>query len=432
MKFEWNGQYYDLVLLVLTGSRQYGTNTLKSDYDYRGVFVAHQDTKVGMLGCIEQIDGGGIGTLLSKMLPDVPGLDSKDVVLYEIRKFFKLATDNNPGLLDVLFADQRDIAYCNDKGERILFEAPLFLSKKAKFTFSGYAYSQLARIKNHKKWITRYPDAGKVLDAIERARDAGDIDFCWTKDFFGGDVANLAFGPEDREKTVPKDVMYLCLFADTDIDPENYVKYIRPQMRDFMTFREPSFKKIGLEKYFDLVIDLYSDYVDYSEIGRNTYAVYRDESIDNRGGVFCRDGKLKRTEFDPKDMEPIFVMTFDETGYKAAEKEFRDLWSWKTNRNKDRSEMEDKIGYDCKSASHLIRLMVGGVQILNRGTFSPRLSGDSLNLVRDVRNCKKTYEEVIEIAECLEKTMEILYNVSDLQKEPNRKKINKLLLELSK
>jgi predicted nucleotidyltransferase len=37
------------VLETLVGSRLYGTNTESSDWDYRGVFVAPIDTKVGLI-----------------------------------------------------------------------------------------------------------------------------------------------------------------------------------------------------------------------------------------------------------------------------------------------------------------------------------------------------------------------------------------------
>jgi len=100
MKFTWNKQEYELILLTLTGSRLYGTENENSDWDYRGIFIANPDTKIGLLNSVDQIEGFG----LDKELSGVLGIDivSDDLVLFEIRKFIKLAADNNPNILDVL------------------------------------------------------------------------------------------------------------------------------------------------------------------------------------------------------------------------------------------------------------------------------------------------------------------------------------------
>ena len=70
MKFTYNNIEYKLILMTLAGSRFYGTYydsedperihpfnpSYKSDSDYRGVFIAHPDSKLGFSGKIEQIE----------------------------------------------------------------------------------------------------------------------------------------------------------------------------------------------------------------------------------------------------------------------------------------------------------------------------------------------------------------------------------------
>ena len=70
-----------------------------------------------------------------------------------------LAADCNPNILEVLWVDEYDILYISDVGRMIRNCRELFLSQKAKHTFSGYAISQLKRIKTHRKWLLDPPKA---------------------------------------------------------------------------------------------------------------------------------------------------------------------------------------------------------------------------------------------------------------------------------
>ncbi len=57
MKFTHNNCEYELILLHTAGSRLYGNSTEKSDWDYRGVFIAPKETKLGILGSVQQLEG---------------------------------------------------------------------------------------------------------------------------------------------------------------------------------------------------------------------------------------------------------------------------------------------------------------------------------------------------------------------------------------
>ena len=133
------------ILRTLHGSRAYGTNVETSDYDYKGVAVAPLDTYVGFARNFEQHE-----TYVSK------GHD-RDEVIYDIRKFFKLASDCNPNILEILFVDESDIISITPIGEKLMEMRDDFISKKAKYTFTGYAISQLKRIKGHRGWLLDPP-----------------------------------------------------------------------------------------------------------------------------------------------------------------------------------------------------------------------------------------------------------------------------------
>ena len=118
------------VYKCLVGSRAYGTNFENSDFDYKGIYV--QDIRdIVTFDYKEQID------------------ESKDITYYEIKRFLELAMKSNPTMLEMLFTEDFLI---KDKCLDILFENKhIFLTKKCKQTFVGYAISQIKKAKGLNK-----------------------------------------------------------------------------------------------------------------------------------------------------------------------------------------------------------------------------------------------------------------------------------------
>ena len=85
-----------------------------------------------------------------------------DVTIYNIAKFFRLATDCNPTIIDILFAPQDCIEIMSTIGEYVRSERRIFLTKKCYYTFKGYAFSQLnkAKFKVIKQWVDSAKKAG--------------------------------------------------------------------------------------------------------------------------------------------------------------------------------------------------------------------------------------------------------------------------------
>jgi hypothetical protein len=52
--------------------------------------------------------------------------------------------------MEVLYCADEDVVHTTKIGEQIRENRGLFLSKRARFSFSGYAISQLKRIKLHR------------------------------------------------------------------------------------------------------------------------------------------------------------------------------------------------------------------------------------------------------------------------------------------
>lgn len=129
------------LFLTAHGSHAYGTNLPTSDRDYKGFCVPPKQYFLGFAKRFEQAEFKG----------------DPDMVVYGIQKFFKLAADCNPNIIEVLFTNPEDHQIVHPLAIPILQKRDLFISKKAKFTFSGYAVAQLKKIRSHKKWIDGGP-----------------------------------------------------------------------------------------------------------------------------------------------------------------------------------------------------------------------------------------------------------------------------------
>jgi len=130
----WDNPFF----LTVAGSQLYGTSTPESDWDLRGVCHQTRESLIGMQP-FEQFQSG-----------------TEDTTIYGINKFCTLAMGCNPNIIELMFApvDNQNIVRVARKEWRQLMEIrSAFLSRKARHTFTGYAYSQLERINRHHKWL---------------------------------------------------------------------------------------------------------------------------------------------------------------------------------------------------------------------------------------------------------------------------------------
>lgn len=125
------------IFLTLTGSRVYGTADESSDYDYRGVAIP---PKRYFLGSGARFD------------PHEQH-EPHDTTVVGINKFLKLAADNNPNVMELLWIPEKFWTVVTPAWRSIVAARDLFLSKKCYHTFRGYAHSQLRRVKSHRAWL---------------------------------------------------------------------------------------------------------------------------------------------------------------------------------------------------------------------------------------------------------------------------------------
>jgi len=134
-----------LILKTYAGSHSYGTNTKDSDEDFRGTCIPPESYLLG-LDTFEQKEQ-----------------NNPDLVIFSLEKFVRLALQNNPNILDVLFVAKNHIVFCNEFGHELRDLRYKFLSKRVYKTYGGYAFSQLKRMTSVDKNAT-----GNRLKSIQK------------------------------------------------------------------------------------------------------------------------------------------------------------------------------------------------------------------------------------------------------------------------
>ena len=127
---------------AVVGSNLYGTATPESDMDYRGVCIPPMDVLLNPFMPFEQKDSG---------------FEEEDRAIYALGKFLKTCADSNPNIIELLFIPEQSIIFKTKYWDKIIENKHLFVSTKARYTFSGYAISQLNAIKNHRQWFISPP-----------------------------------------------------------------------------------------------------------------------------------------------------------------------------------------------------------------------------------------------------------------------------------
>lgn len=272
------------IFLTRYGSYAYGTNRFDSDIDIRGVCTPPASYYLGLAGSFEQHVSS----------------DPFDLTIFGINKFLKLALDNNPNALEILFTDESDHLFVSSRGKELLELKSHFLSKKARFTFAGYASSQLRRIIRHRSWILK-----PILEKPERS----------------------TFDLPEGNSLIPQSQML-------EIEAE-----VQKKISDW------EIDTTGLEN--DAAIkfrnELYNKLIDL-KINHDDMHVYAARSLGLNDNLLFAFKK-----------EKVF---------KNALKEWNDFNVWKKTRNKKRFELEEKYHYDVKHGMHLVRLYRQCIELL--------------------------------------------------------------------
>ena len=431
MKFTHNKTEYELILLHTAGSRLYGNATEQSDWDYRGAFIAPKETKLGLIGSVQQLEGKDVWKSLKEAGLDL--VETEDIVIYELNRFAQLSADNNPTVVDTLCCPEDKCLYISDKGRELTQNRHLFLSSKLKFTFSGYAISQLAKIKNRDKYLVKYPRVSEVLDFI-KSQYGKTIDWDWVCNNFGGAVAEFVSGETAQKHTVlnHQNIKHWSEFKELS-GIEELDEYRVPRLIDYCNAKDLKGKSYNLYERYDMTEGQYLTFFLHNSASCRTFSPSMLAIYTEGNGIFTPEGKLKSQE--PEHIgEFVCLLSIDQMKYKSDKDFNAAMWEWKCKRNEARSALEAEFGIDLKNLSHLWRLMTKAKEIMKTADYNPVLEGEELRILKGIRDGslygKDSYDFAIKFADENDKELDELYKTTSLQKKPNMVAINKLVLEL--
>jgi hypothetical protein len=94
-----------------------------------------------------------------------------------------------------------------------------------------------------------------------------------------------------------------------------------------------------------------------------------------------------------------------------------------------RKALVEKFGYDCKNASHTIRLFKVGIEFLETGKLNVYREKDK-ELLLDIKEGKWKLDKVKEYAKLLYKKAGVALEKSNLPEEPDHEEINRIFMEI--
>lgn len=360
-----------LIFLCLHGSHAYGTSTPESDWDVRGVAIAPLVRYFGTRPW-EQLQGGSpfLGELLTRHHPQAEGTEL-DSEVFNITKFVRLAADANPNILDILFAHHDDWLYSTPVWEELHASRHQFLSMRVRYTYTGYAMSQLKRIETHRRWLLTPPKKKP---------------------------SRADFGLPEHRSLVPRDVQDI---AESWIKKKQQEWQLDALIESLDEDEREEFRE-QLRSHFEMIH------------GRP----YEAEGAHEREQASLQSGLTAE----------LFRRLEAERRYHQALQHWKQYQNWLKNRNPQRAELERQYGYDAKHASHLVRLLLSAQEIMTTGDLSVR--HPQADLLRQIRQGAWSYDELISWAKEQEEKIEALAQEKPLPRAPNREAIDEMVTQL--
>jgi len=361
-----------LIFLTVTGSRAYGTDRPDSDWDMKGIAIAPLETYFGTQKW-EQFKGFTNfeeDLLRKKQQEDIPS-ELIDGEVFNLQKLMRLAADGNPNILEIVFSPPSLWVHHHECWEEIYNIRHQFLSMKIRHSYTGYAMSQLKRIKSHRHWLLNPP---------------------------GDKPTRSQFGLPEERSLVPKDIQdlaqHLIVKKQQEWQLDQFMEYLPEEFRDDV--------RDHWKTYFEMT----------------------------HGRPFNRQGdhEVEQAAIQLGMSQDLFVRLEAERKYRSAHQSWKQYQEWKKKRNPARAKMEAEFGYDLKHSCHLVRLLLNAEEILSTGDLSVQPS--QVEMLKEVLSGSWTYEELTDWAEVQKMKIDALAKSKPLPHSPDREALNNLTMEL--
>lgn len=124
-----------------------------------------------------------------------------------------------------------------------------------------------------------------------------------------------------------------------------------------------------------------------------------------------------------------FIHVLDqEKAYENVKREYTQFKEWERLRNPARAALERKHGYDTKHGMHLMRLMRMCREIIRDGEV--KVKRHDRDELLEIRNGAWSLDRLLAEAKSIEDECNELYKVSPLPREPDRNKLNDLVVDI--
>lgn len=378
----------------IRGSRLYGTYLPdgQSDVDYGGVYIADNDTMLGLAEFYE---------------PQISD-EKHDTTYYELGRWVELLMKANPNALESLYApEDKIIGEVHPAIQLFRDNRELFLTKECFGSLVGYARTQINRATGLNKKIN-WP-------VIERKEV---LDFCYT--FKGQGSQSMKEFLAERGL----DQKYCGLVNIPNMKDTYGVYYDFAAHAKFENMNFPAKREMAL-----YVMEIFGEnYYKDSYLKR-----IQDTKFFGYSGIVHPDGKSNEVRLSsiPKGEAPICFMTYNQQGYESHCRKYKEYQEWVEKRNPVRYESNLKKSYDSKNICHTVRLLHMGKELAEGKGFNVVRTWDR-DFLLDIRNHKFEYEEIMKYVEDTYNSFKDKISTSDLPETVDKEKVNNLLIQARK
>lgn len=316
-----------LIYLCIHGSKAYNCHIESSDDDYKGVTTLPKNYLYSSILNFEQAE-----------LKD----PNPDTVIFSILKYFNLASSANPNILETLFVKPEHQLYVHPLMEKIIDNRNAFLSKKVRFSFGGFAYSQMKRTKIHRSWLLKpvkkpsrkdfdlpdQPEIGQenlnaAMAAVDKELDKFNFNFLHSlspedrvmvKNSVSDMLTSMKIYHDDMFKAVTKKISFddnlvriLQKEREYNSKLEDWRKY-NDWLKNRNEKRAADEAKYGYDlKFAYHIVRLYRTCKELLETGKlNVYREDREEIMEVRNGRWTFDQLNEFVEKSDKELQTLY------------------------------------------------------------------------------------------------------------------------------
>jgi predicted nucleotidyltransferase len=350
----------------LAGSWAYGTNTPKSDLDYRGIFLNSAYDYLGLDQPPHQINN-----------------QKQDIIYYSLRRFFELIKVANPNIIELLWMPEDCIKVVKPQFEILKDNRNLFISKHCYKTHSGYAIAQIKKSRGQNKRVHNPQPEQRPLKE----------DFCY-------------YIPYCYKTPILKEI--------------NYVK----NYQDRMPGRPVPLKETSLDlsKCHVAALENTRDTYRLYYYGKPAKGVFRGD--DN---LTCESIPIPD---EYHNLIGFLIYNKDAYEFACREWFQYWDWMRNRNESRWIDQESGQLNYDQKNIMHCMRLLLSGENILRNGEPIVRFSGEQLQYLMDIRAGKFSYQDIMSEVDKRMGELDKLYETSAIQHGVDGNKLDKLYREI--